>query len=161
MSEIHEIEKWVWTEADFERMGWHDVAVYAFAYQAQNWEFLLDLDYILQWVDPLEGELGYQFTTAPATLVFADVGSIRIDLEPLSGFEIENISRSDPQTRALPDGTSSKVHWLWTIDFQEGEITFRSTGYAQYIRRNPILSTRQSLTAAERGGLSFERGRLA
>jgi hypothetical protein len=29
-------EKWIWTEADFETMGWHDVHVHALAFQTDT-----------------------------------------------------------------------------------------------------------------------------
>lgn len=41
--ENYELEKWVWTENDFEQMGWHDATIYGVRLN-QNLE--IDLDYI-------------------------------------------------------------------------------------------------------------------
>ena len=76
------LEKWTWTEEDFERMGWHDAQVHAFAFLPESWELLLDLDYILKWVAPSEGESHYSFWSAPATLIFENVADLKIELEP-------------------------------------------------------------------------------
>jgi hypothetical protein len=159
MPDGYTLEKWTWTEEDFERMGWHDALVHAFSFQPGDWELLMDLDYILQWVDPAPGEGGYRFWSAPATLVFADVADLRIELEPFPAFELADISRSDPQASDTREDTPSSVHWLWTLDFHNGRVTFRSTGFTQSFRRPPVFNSSQSLTLEERGGLSFERGR--
>ena len=159
MADGYALEKWAWTEDDFERMGWHDAHVHAFAFLPDTWEFLLDLDYIVEWLGPAGGESHYSFWSAPATLVFDNVTELRIELEPFPGFELNSIERRDPQA---PDGREdmpSSVHWLWVLDFFNGRITFRATGFTQYFRREPVLNTTQYLTLEERGGLSLQRGR--
>jgi hypothetical protein len=65
----------------------------------------------------------------------------------------------DPQASDTREDTPSSVHWLWTLDFHNGRVTFRSTGFTQSFRRPPVFNSSQSLTLEERGGLSFERGR--
>ena len=46
------LEKAVWTDGDFDRMGWHDARVHAIAFHEDedNAELLLDLDYIVRWI---------------------------------------------------------------------------------------------------------------
>src|SRR5215213_10801038 len=95
------LEKWTWTEEDFERMGWHDAQVHAFAFLPESWELLLDLDDILKWVAPSEGESHYSFWSAPATLIFENVADLKIELEPFPAFELDGIERGDPRA---PDG---------------------------------------------------------
>ena len=158
MGEGHTLEKWTWTEEDFERLGWHDAHVHAFAFLPDTWEFLLDLDYIWEWVSPAENESHYSFWSAPATLVFENVTDLRIELGPFPAFELNSIERNDPQAPDAHEDTPPSIHWHWSLDFFNGQITFRSTGFTQFFRREPILNTRQSLTLEERGGLSFNRG---
>jgi hypothetical protein len=46
------LAKAVWTEADFDAMGWHDNAIYAIAVEPvpdNPGRLLLDLDYIVEW----------------------------------------------------------------------------------------------------------------
>lgn len=56
MSHPHQLEKKIWTEADFPIMGWHDATVYGMLFQsdtsALSNQLLFDLDYIFQWIDP-------------------------------------------------------------------------------------------------------------
>ena len=63
----YELEKWIWTEKDFEQMGWHDATIYGLRL-TKNLE--LDIDYILQWNQPDEEGFHFTFWVAPATLIF-------------------------------------------------------------------------------------------
>jgi hypothetical protein len=43
----------IWTDADFDRMAWHDYAVHAIAVEPappQPGRLLVDLDYLVDWV---------------------------------------------------------------------------------------------------------------
>ncbi len=40
----YELEKWVWTDADFEQMGWHDCRIRAFALLPDDGQCVLDID---------------------------------------------------------------------------------------------------------------------
>jgi len=46
------LEKPVWSEADFDRMEWHDATIYAVGFDAASFELLFDVDYICQWLSP-------------------------------------------------------------------------------------------------------------
>src|SRR4051812_26329180 len=87
----------VWTEADFEQMGWHDVHIHAVAFRPEIFELWLDIDYLFTWVDPQGAETHYSFWVAPATLVFTNVHSLRFDLESHDGdLSLQGIERSEP-----------------------------------------------------------------
>ena len=45
MKEQYQIEKWIWNQDDFEKMGWHDNPIWAMSFD-DNVKF--DLDYILK-----------------------------------------------------------------------------------------------------------------
>lgn len=143
-------EKWIWTEADFDRMGWHDVNVHAFAFRACTLSF--DLDYMFRWVDPAPGETYYKFWMSPSTLVFAHVSDVRLDLTPHGAPIIMGLTRSEPA--AVPGYATT---WQWSIDCLDGEVAFRATGYRQFTRRAPVLVSAQYFSGAERGGISFAR----
>ena len=145
-------EKAIWTDADFDRMGWHDAALHAVAVEPDSecpGRLLLDLDYIVDWIKPEPPAIAYQWWLCPSTLVFAsawnlvgDISIVRQAFEP--GFD--RITRSEPDEHGYRD---------WTINGHEFTLTVRSPGFTQYLRQPPMLSTRQRLTSAERGGLSF------
>ncbi len=65
-----ELEKSVWTEQDYEVMGWHDCRLWAMVADIDAFEFSLDLDYIFKWVQPGPGETYFKFWVCPVTMVF-------------------------------------------------------------------------------------------
>ena len=79
MAEGYAREKWIWTEEDFERMGWYDALVHALSFQPDAWGFLLDLDYILEWKKTwATGEKRDAIATAIRSLVL--LGWVRLRL---------------------------------------------------------------------------------
>lgn len=156
--ENYELHKWLWTELDFEEMGWHDVTIHAVAFLPEVYELALDIDYIFHWVDPAAGETQFKFWVAPATLVFENVNELAIDLEPHGSIELHGIERSEPHKPKNIDVVDRDIEWRWTLETQSGEINLRSIGYKQYIRRAPVLSRAQVLDIGARGGFSFQRG---
>ena len=158
MPEEYTLEKWLWTEADFEQMGWHDARIHAVAFASEAFEFALDIDYILQWIQPAEDEF-YRFWVAPATLVFENVHDVKFDLEPFEAVEIADLRRDDPQPPRNAQFIGRDTEWRWVVETHQGEISLRAIGYKQHIRREPVFGRAQSLDIAARGGYSFHRGR--
>jgi hypothetical protein len=153
------IQKPVWSEADFEQMGWHDVHVHAAAFGFEILEWWLDIDYIFSWVDPSNGQSCYSFWIAPATLVFETVYDLKMEIESRNGeLSLQSIARDQASARnALPNRTE----WRWVLEFNEGTVTFRSVGFSQFTRRPPILTQAQRLMIEQRGGISFDRNYVA
>jgi hypothetical protein len=156
-----DVEKWIWTDADFERMGWHDVRLHGIARYEKverdeavgsekhyfGTELLLDIDYILKWVtaDPNH----WKFWIAPSTLVFENA----YDFEMREGAELQwEISDIHREPAHYPSGRDC---WKWQI-WGTG-IILLAEGYKQYIRNEPVLSHFQCLTWEERGGPSFSK----
>jgi hypothetical protein len=77
------LSKSFWSDADFEQMGWHDATIHGLYIQQTDAvlpRLLLDLDYIVRWVQPLPPEKHFNFWVSPATLVFEDVWDLEGDL---------------------------------------------------------------------------------
>ena len=159
MSQQYEIEKWVWTEADFDQMGWHDVQVYAVAFLPNTFELMLDIDYILEWIHPAPNETYFKFWVAPATLVFGNVYEVEMGLDE-PDFELDAIERKEPREPKNAQHIGRDTEWLWSLEAHRGGMSFRSVGYKQYIRRSPVLSQLQTLEMGARGGISFYCGRV-
>jgi hypothetical protein len=143
------LEKYTWTDADFDVMGWHDSRVHAISVGEREDDrvprLLLDLDYIVKWVDPVRPASHFSFWIAPVTLVFEEAWDIEGDLAPAGNLlEIADLHRLD-----CPDGQ------LWHIEGQNFDLRVRSAGYTQYFRTEPQHVAHQILTIAQRGGLSF------
>jgi hypothetical protein len=147
-----QLDKSVWTHADFDRMGWHDASVHAVATEPGDHDpgrLLIDLDYIVEWVPPTGDETNFGFWVAPATLVFDDAWDLTIDVDLHSTaleLDLDDIIRTPGQ----PFGRS-----IWTLDGHNFTISVASEGFVQYLRAEPIWSPRQRLDTAQRGRISF------
>jgi hypothetical protein len=151
MTEPPPLEKSIWTDADFDIMGWHDASVWAFAVEGiSRGRLLLDIDYLIEWVRPVDVAGAFNFWICPSTLVFHETADLTMDMDLAGGTDepsIDSVSRSegDPGDRRV-----------WTIGGHEFTWTVTARGFTQYLRTRPVLSQAQSLTADERGGISFE-----
>ena len=67
---VYELEKEVWSETDFDVMGWHDASIWSMVSNAKQLEYLFDIDYIFKWIYPKENEKYFKFWVAPATMFF-------------------------------------------------------------------------------------------
>lgn len=147
------LSKATWTEDDFLDMGWHDCTIHALRVAGHGEDegpprLVLDLDYIVRWIQPVAPEPYFTFWIAPATLVFDWPTEIRGRFGPLyDRMELADLHRLDPL-----DGPPGHI---WHLDGQEFDFYVRSVGYRQYIRSEPQHVAQQVLTAAGRGGLSF------
>jgi hypothetical protein len=147
----------VWTHDDFDEMGWHDVKIHAITFQPEEYEFILDIDYIFAWVDPDPPSPGFSFWISPATLVFQNTWDFNAELSDPMGLRIMDVTRKDPRLPKNAAFVATKTEWSWKIELLQGEFTFSAAGFSQYIRREPIRILTQEFTLQERGGISFDR----
>jgi hypothetical protein len=151
------LSKPVWTDADFEQMGWHDATVHAIAFQSDDEdqaELLIDLDYIVAWVDPVPPDPYFTFMVSPATLVFENVWSMEGDIEAeRTRVQIEAIERHNPERDAQ---RKAGLH-RWLITGEDLGLDFFATGFRQHFRARPIATPFQWLTLEKRDGFSFAR----
>lgn len=141
--EMYKPEKLVWSESDFEIMGWHDCPIYGILF-ADNVAF--DIDYIFKWI--LNEQNGhYKFWISPATLVFEQARNLKIEIDSdfINGLEISDIHQQKLENNEY------KYH----METQEGDIHLIASGYRQYIKKKPVLNKSQGLTDEERDGYSF------
>ena len=148
------VARTTWTEADYESMNWHDSALHAIAWQPLPEEpgrFLLDLDYISQWVAPKPPSRLLSSWISPATLVFEPAWDLVTEMDR-NGWSFQlflnAIRRSEPDERGNYD---------WTLAGDGVTITFGAPGFTQYLRRPPILCAGPILPVEERGGFGFDR----
>ena len=151
------LEKAVWTEADFENMGWHDASIHGLTVgnSSNSWtgDLFLDIDYIFEWVHPKPNEKHFSFWIAPCTLKFIEAFNLNIQIDSadytLDTFEIADIHLTKDETHM------DSLVFEWKIELQHGEIFLKSKGFIQIVRREPILIEEQALSLEQRGGISF------
>lgn len=154
-NEDYQLEKLIWTEADFEKMGWHDAKVYAIGFDSENYKIMFDIDYIYAWVKPAPNTVYYSFWVSPCTLVFENIYESSIEIDPSHKIEILDIIREDVGTPPNSEFINKKKDWSWILECTAGHISFRSIGYTQYTRKKPQHSSSQSLSLGDRGGVGF------
>jgi hypothetical protein len=151
-TESYVLEKMFWTDADFDRMGWHDNPIHAVAFGPGPYELSFDIDYIFKWEQPLPGEVHYRFWISPATLVFEDVLELKVSHDAYAGLIIADIQRREtPEAQARP----GRKLWSWTVDCVEGVWQLTAAGYRQCIRKPPVLWAKQHLDFDQRGGYNL------
>ena len=142
----------IWTDADFERMSWHDNHVHAIrCVEGENGEgeLVLDIDHILEW---LKGdESGLLFRVQPATLVFHGVIFPRIAIDYAAAtaafgpFMIDGIERRVEKRQHY----EAQV-WRLPISWPGGQIEFEARGFTQMAEAPPLVTSSQQLTPTER-----------
>ncbi|NML66792.1 hypothetical protein HHL22_16420 [Hymenobacter sp. RP-2-7] len=139
----YQLEKWAWSEADFDRMGWHDARIYAVQFGK---DISFDVDYIFEWVKS-DADDFFSFVVAPVTLVFLNPTSIlfNVDCRISQQLEVEDIQR-----RVASSGSTE-----WCIETHQGTITITADSFRQVVRRQPTLQTGQQVLPEERGDSSF------
>ena len=154
MGALYQPEKNIFTEADFEQMSWHDCHIHAFSFN-DNFELLLDIDYIFEWVSPKKGSKYYKFWIAPCTLVFENVYNIELESDHKLPI-IDYIERSNAQRPKNAEYINKDLEYDWDIVMISGEMTFKSIGFKQYVRKPPVFIGTQQLDLETRGGISFD-----
>ena len=160
MSTQPEVAKTIWTDADFDAMGWHDNAVHAVALEpapSDPGRLLLDIDYIVEWVPPEASAATLSFWICPATLVFDHAWDLTTDID-LHGWSFQlflnAIERSGPDEHGYFD---------WTLAGDHFTIGLNAPGFTQYLRHAPIHSpgigcpsTREGDSASSSGATPAE-----
>ena len=152
--EAHSLEKAVWTDADFDVMGWHDATVHGIAFEESDDRsaLLIDLDYVVRWIEPEPPSKYFSFLVAPATLVFENVWSLNGDVSaPRTLLEIADVHRLEAET----DRQQNAGVRRWRIEGQGFELRFLAAGFHQHFRALPRRSRSQRLSPDQRGGISF------
>ena len=152
-------EKAVWTQDDYELMGWHDAHVHGFAiqHQEESWEhnLLIDIDYIFKWEKPVPPDQYFTFWVAPCTLVFKNAFAIRGGMDT-NGGGIGTLEIADLVLVNKTEQEKNVFIYEWNIDFHfAADIKLKSYGFEQIVRQAPIHTVAQGLTNEERGGIGF------
>ncbi len=150
------MQKWIWTDSDYDLMSWHDNYIHAISFDVEEDLFDLDIDYITEWVEPKKGEDCFSFWVAPATLNFRGVSELDIDIQiaNLVVWSILEINRKEIPKTHRPD---IPIYQFEIVLEHIGRITFKSTGFYMYIRKQPKKIDAQYFTREERGGISLDR----
>jgi hypothetical protein len=129
------------------------VPIHALSF-TDDYKLLLDIDYIFKWV-LTSNKKNYQFWIAPCTLIFDNVHKIAFESDH-TDLIIDSVTKDDPQRPLNAEYIGKDFEYEWLIEMLAGEISFKSVGYQQYVRRAPVLIQEQKLDIQSRGGISFD-----
>ncbi|WP_123805279.1 hypothetical protein [Neisseria chenwenguii] len=101
----------------------------------------------MEWINPEPPEEYFSFWVSPCTLKFENVYDLQI--------EIDRYRTNMPAVDDLELVNVENEIYQWHMGLSEGYISFKSSGFKQFIRKKPILTRRQFLSLAERNGISF------
>ena len=155
------------TEADFERLSWHDCHIWGLEFRVGepdegDWtsDLVLDIDVITEWLCGVVGSA--HFRVAPATLAFHGVTAPRISIDwgqsgfqvALHGVSIDSIERERVSDQKV---FLDRPYYRWRILLnwpKAGEIAFGAVGFTQTLLAEPVLTDKQHLSLRERGMLT-------
>jgi hypothetical protein len=138
MEKQNAVEKFCWTDNEFENMNWHDNYIHAITFNEEKYELLFDIDYIDKWISPSDNEKHYNFLIVPSTLVFYNVYNLNMSVDDLS-FRIEDIFRDNPARPKNSEFIKRELEYDWTIEMSGGYLKFKSVGYKLYVRKKIIF----------------------
>ncbi|AXG73397.1 hypothetical protein DVK85_03775 [Flavobacterium arcticum] len=159
MREEYLLDKNIWTEEDFDQMGWHDANIYGFIIrkQEEDWtsDLLLDIDYIFKWVNPHPPNQFFTFWVAPCTLVFKECFNLKMDIGT-ENYSVSPLEISDFfLIKKIRPNSEGSIYYECKIELHQGEITFESSGFEQIVKENPKHINSQVLGLEKRGGINF------
>ena len=156
--ETYLLDKNVWTQEDYEQMGWHDSRIYGLLFlpddETETTDLIFDIDYIFKWVHPVPPEQYFSFWLSPCTLIFKDTFALKMDIDN-QGMKADLLEIADLILVSKIEQEKGVWIYEWEMELQEGNIRFKSTGFSQMVRHKPIYTKRQVLTLTERDGVSF------
>jgi hypothetical protein len=137
-----------WTERDFDDLSWHDNSVHALRILEGDHgtgRLILDIDYILEWIR--DGQGGFAFSIAPASLTFVSVFALKMTIDyaaataAVTPFQIDGIER-----RVERRQHGDTLVWRIPINWPGGEISFEAVGFVLELTGPAIISNQQQLS---------------
>jgi hypothetical protein len=139
-----------WSEQDVADLRWHDCHVHGVRlrnpYDAYDYDLVLDIDYILEWIKIPGGQ--FSFVVAPARLSFKNVDKLAVDLGLVykEDLVIDAIDWQD--TSSHPElgvkEFQSAIHFQ-SLSGRCNEMRFRCRGFLLRLTSEPTRTGSQSL----------------
>jgi hypothetical protein len=153
----------VLTEADFERLSWHDCHIWRIDFvvgdpDEGDWtsDLLLGIDFIVEWLCGVDGRA--TFMVAPATLVFHGVTDPRVAIdwgrtELQAAIHLPSIDRIEREVMSDQRVYLDRTYYKWRIALNwpaGGELAFGAVGFSQTLLAAPVLCDQQTLSLRAR-----------
>ena len=128
------------SEDDAPVTSFHDCHIQGLLWSRERFEFAVDMQYILRWIEPDKDSANYRFLVAKARLLFHNADSVRLSMnwdKVALDAEIDTVRIE--QYRHAPSGTRER---RFEIDLAnpEGHIGLWSTSYEVLLFDNGVIS---------------------
>jgi len=140
---------------DFEKINWHDNAIHGIRILENEdgcgGELILDIDFIVEWLPP-ENNM-FKFRIAPTDLTFHDVSDLVMSIDYASATAAVQPMAIHEIHREVVTYSNGYSSFAWKIEINwppKSFIAFRSSGFTQVLRSQPITSWAQYLSPSER-----------
>jgi hypothetical protein len=125
--------KELWTDAEFDQMGWHDCRIYSLQFPNEEFQLKLEIDYIFRWEKLPNGS--FRFWVSPCDLVFRNVSDFKAEIDFKNHMQLFILDLMRTNARPSPNG--QVILWDYEIDCDVGVIRFTATGFEQHVRAQP------------------------
>lgn len=126
--------------------SFHDCHVHGLHWMRDRFLFVVDIQYILEWIAPNADVSGYKFSICEARLVFRDADGVKVSLDWSKGAldsQIAEIHLLD--SRKAPNG-SVENHYEIEFSDPDGSIKVWSAGYEVALLSEPVSSRVTSIS---------------
>lgn len=134
--------KSTYSAKDWDSLEFHDCHVHGIRWERSTYSFLLQLDFIIEWV---ETGNSYEFWLSPAELRFDYASNVNVSLPWTNDFgecQIDSFHRQ--QTNPSPTGVDL---FTWKLEFSSpaGSIELTSSDFRLDVLESPVLRNVQHL----------------
>ncbi len=153
-----DFNSWSFTDTAPVADSWYNCQVRALAFSPESKEFILDVDYIFQWIDPTPTNEFYSFLMAPCTIVFQNAFDLQFEIGSyVGGLTLDTLCKTEVTDRRRVNKNYEGAIWQRELECVEGSIAFLASGYTAYAREaTAIVSNMKHGKSRE---YSFSRGR--
>jgi len=140
----------VLSESDAKLESFHDCHVHGLHWRRDQFSFLLDFQYILEWFEPQVSTPGaYRFLVAAAQLVFRDANELKVSMDwSGSALDAEIAGVQVLGSRKTPNGKDERCFRIAFAD-PDGTISLWSTGYEVILLKEPVVSEVPSIPLSD------------
>jgi len=136
----------VLSESEARLESFHDCHAHGLRWRADRFTFTVDLQYILEWIEPSNVSAGaYRFLVSEALLVFRGASELKVSMDwSGSALDSEIGAVRILRSRTTPNG---QVERYFEIEFSDpdGIICLWSTGYEVNLLAEPVISAVPSI----------------
>lgn len=137
------------SESDAVLESFHDCHVHGFQWRRDRFTFTVNLQYILEWIAPIDNSAGYRFSISEGRLTFRDVDELKVQMDwSGTSLDAQIAAVRILKVRTTPNG---RLQRYFEIEFADPDaiISLWSTGYELNLLQEPMISEMSSIPVSD------------